>query len=158
MIDSTFSKAHRTATSMACSDDDRNIGRSRGGITTKIHLLCNEYGLPIDFMVTGGEVHDVKLAPDLIARNKMAGLIADKAYGSGEVRSALNKRKLKCCIPAKSNAKNKISHYRNTYKKRHRIENMFARIKYLKGIALRTCRCAHTFTSCVSMALIALFF
>ena len=158
MIDSTFSKAHRTAASMACSDVDRNIGRSRGGITTKIHLLCNEYGLPIDFMVTGGEVHDVKLAPDLIARNRMAGLIADKAYGSDEVRSALLKRKLKCCIPAKSNAKNKINHDRNTYKKRHRIENMFARIKDLKGLALRTCRCAHTFTSFVSMALIALFF
>ena len=59
MIDSTYVKAHRTAASMACKDASRNIGRSHGGLTTKIHLLCNEYDIPIDFFITGGEVHDV---------------------------------------------------------------------------------------------------
>ena len=157
MIDSTYLKVHRTAASMACSDTDRNIGKSRGGLTSKLHLLCNEFGLPIDFLITGGEVHDVKPAPELIERNKMTGLIADKAYGSAEVRSLLERRKRKCCIPVKSNAKAKIDHDPHTYKKRHRIENMFARIKDLKGLALRTCRCAHTFTSFVSLALLILF-
>ena len=68
------------------------------------------------------------------------------------------KGRRKCCIPVKSNAKTKISHDQSIYKKRHRIENMFARIKDMKGLALRTCRCAHTFTSMVSAALIILFF
>ena len=158
MIDSTYIKVHRTAASMACSESDRNIGKSRGGLTSKLHLLCNEFGLPIDFLITGGEVHDVKPAPELIARNRMSGLIADKAYGSAKVRSLLSRRRRKCCIPAKSNAKTKISHDQKTYKKRHRIENMFARIKDLKGIALRTSRCAHSFISAISLALIVLFF
>lgn len=158
MIDSTFLKVHRTAASMACSDPERHIGKSRGGLTCKLHLLCNEFGLPIDFMITGGEVHDVKPAPDLISHSKMTGLIADKAYGSTEVRSSLKRRKRKCCILAKSNAKAKIPHDQTTYKKRHRIENMFARIKDLKGLALRTCRCVHAFASFVSMALVILFF
>ena len=158
MIDSTYVKAHRTAASLACSDAIRNIGRSHGGLTTKIHLLCNEYGLPIDFLITGGEVHDVKPAPELIKRNKMIGLIADKAYGSSRLRKILAILRRKVCIPAKSNAKNKIPHDQIIYKKRHRIENMFARIKDLKGIALRTNRCSHTFASFVSLALIKLFF
>lgn len=81
MIDSTYFKVHRTAASMACNDTDRNIGKSRGGLTSKLHLLCNEFGLLIDFLITGGDVHDARAAPDLIKRNKMTGLIADKAYG-----------------------------------------------------------------------------
>lgn len=158
MIDSTYVKAHRTSASMACSDSRRNIGRSHGGLTTKIHLLCNEYGLPVDFLITGGEIHDVKPAPALVARNKMSGLIADKAYGSKKLRDLLAKLGMKACIPVKSNAKIKITHNQDIYKKRHRVENMFARIKDLKGLALRTNRCAHTFASFVSLALIHLFF
>lgn len=158
MIDSTYVKTHRTAASMACNEPNRNIGRSRGGLTTKIHLLCNEYGMPIDFLITGGEVHDVKMAPKLILKNRMTGLIADKAYGSKKLRELLAQRKIKACIPVKSNAKVKINHDAAKYKIRHRIENMFARIKDQKGIALRTCRCTHTFGSFVSMALILIFF
>lgn len=158
MLDSTYVKAHRTSASMACSESKRNIGRSHGGLTTKIHLLCNEYGLPIDFLITGGEVHDVKPAPELVARNKMIGLIADKAYSSKKLRALLAYLGRKVCIPVKSNAKIKIPHDRKLYKKRHLIENMFARIKDLKGLALRTNRCAHTFASFVSLALIYLFF
>ena len=158
MIDSTYVKVHRTAASMACSDSIRDLGRSRGGLTTKIHLLCNEYGLPIDFLITVGQVHDVKAAPELISRNKMKGLIADKAYGSARVRGLLAELKRKVCIPVKSNAKVIIPHDANIYKKRHRIENMFARIKDLKALALRTNRCSHTFASFVSLALIRLFF
>ena len=158
MIDATYVKAHRTAASMACSDSDRKIGRSHGGLTTKLHLLCNEYGLPLDFLITGGEVHDVRAAPQIISQNRMKGLIADKAYGSKKVRKILEERKIKVCIPAKSNAKDPIPHDRILYKKRHRIENMFSRIKDWKGIALRTARCAHTFNSFVSVALITIFF
>ena len=158
MIDSTYVKVHRTAASMTYGDDVREIGRSHGGLTRKIHFLCNEYGLPIDFLITGGEVHDVKPAPKLIARNKMMGLIADKAYGSMGVRHLLSKLKRKACIPVKCNAKAAIPHDKGLYKKRHRIENIFARLKDLKGIALRTNRCAHTFISFVSLALVKLFF
>ncbi len=158
MIDSTYVKAHRTAASMACNEPIRNISRSHGGLTTKIHLLCNEYGLPIDLLITGGQVHDVKVAPELISRNKMKGLIADKTYGQTRVRELLLKLKRKICILVKSNAKIIIHHDKNLYKERHRIENMFARIKDLKALALRTNRCAHTFASFVSLALIHLFF
>ena len=158
MIDSTYVKAHRTAASMTCSDALRNIGRSHGDLTTKIYLLCNEASLPMDFLITGGEVHDVKPAPELVARNKMMGLIADRAYGSSRLRELLAKLKREICMPAKSNAKIKVPHDQNIYKKRHRIENMFARIKDLKGLALRTNRCAHTFASFVSLGLIHLFF
>lgn len=45
--------------SRAHHGEDRVIGRSRGGATTKIHLAFNVHGHPINFEITGGEVHAV---------------------------------------------------------------------------------------------------
>ncbi len=158
MIDSSYVKAHRTACSMRSDNKPRKLGRSHGGITSKIHLLCNADGKPMDFIISEGNRHDVKIAPNLIARNKMKCIVADKAYNSKKIRLLLAQRHIEGCIPAKSNAKIPIEHDRETYKKRHVIENMFARIKDWKGLALRTNRNAHTFHSFVCIALFTLFF
>ncbi len=65
MIDSTFCKAQRCASSMRADNEPRQLGRSKGGITTKIHLLCTSDGKPMDFLITGGNVSDIKVAPEL---------------------------------------------------------------------------------------------
>lgn len=158
MIDSTYTKTHRTAASMASDKQDRKIGRSRGGLTTKIHFLCNDEAKPMDIIITGGEVHDIKVAPELVSRNKMKCLLADKAYGSKKFRKLLADRKIEACIPPKSNSKVKIEYDKQKYKKRHVIENMFARLKDWKGLALRTNRNAHTFLSFVYIAVFTIFF
>lgn len=157
MIDSTFVKAQRSASSMRSDGQARQLGRSHGGITTKIHLLCNSRSRPMDFIITGGQVHDVKIAPVLIARNKMKHLLADRAYDSNSFRDQLKNQRVKACIPSKSNRKKPESHDHGQYRLRHVIENMFAKLKDLKGIAFRANRCAHTFHSFVALALIFLF-
>ncbi|SDC29490.1 Transposase DDE domain-containing protein [Acinetobacter boissieri] len=59
----------------------RAIGKSRGGPTTKIHLATDANGLPIDFKITGGEIHDSQVAEQLIDLIHSADyLIADKGY------------------------------------------------------------------------------
>lgn len=47
-------------------------------MTTKIHFLCNDQGKPLDFILSGGNKSDIKRVPDLVARNKMDTLLADK--------------------------------------------------------------------------------
>ena len=158
MMDSTYIKAHRTASICACKDKDRKIGTSRGGKTTKTHILCNEDGIPFNFIITSGEVHDVKVALELLGKHPIKGLIADKAYGSKEVRAELERRNIEICIPPKSNSKAPWPYDKKLYRKRHKVENIFAKLKDPKGIALRMCRCAHTFTSFVSLTLIKLYF
>ncbi len=111
----------------------------------------------MDFALTGGEAADIKIAPLLVARNKMKWLIADKAYDSSAFRAQLDKQRIIACIPAKSNRKFPVKHDRSMYRKRHKIENLFGRLKDWKGIAFRSNRCAHTFHSFVALALIALF-
>ena len=57
LIDGSYVKAHQHA-SGARIGEERAIGISRGGYTTKIHFAADSHGNPIDFEVTGGEVHD----------------------------------------------------------------------------------------------------
>ena len=61
---------------------DKALGRSRGGLTTKIHLLANELGLPMDFLVTGGQVNDCTQAIELLRERKAKWVLADKGYDS----------------------------------------------------------------------------
>ena len=121
MIDSTYLKAHRTASSCSCEEKDRKIGISKGGKTTKLHLLCNEEGIPFNFLITGGEVSDIKEALNLIDSFPISGLIADKAYGSKTLRREMERRGIAVCIPPKINAKNIYPFDKKLYKKRHQI-------------------------------------
>ena len=158
MIDSTFSKAQRSASSMRSDGNDRQLGRSRGGITTKIHLLCNSDGKPMDFCLTPGNVSDIKTAPILTDRNTMRELIADKAYSSQAYRQRLADRRVEACIPPKSNEKKPAPYDVELYKTRSLIENMFSKLKDWKGVAFRGNRCGHSFHSFVALALIFIFF
>lgn len=71
-IDGSFVKAHQHSAG-AASDENQAIGKFRGGNTTKIHMAVDAYGLPIDFEITGGEVHDCKVAPEFIEKLPRAG-------------------------------------------------------------------------------------
>ena len=157
MIDSTYVKAQRTASSLRSDGLPRALGRSKGGITTKIHLLCDEQGRPKDFIISAGQIADIKIAPQLVKRNKMSCLLADRAYDVNALRNDLERRHIRACIPPKSNRKIQIQHDPLLYRKRHVIENMFSRLKDWKGIAFRSNRCAYMYQSSVTLAPIILF-
>ncbi len=159
MIDSTTVKAHRTAASMACDQKPREIGRSAGGLTTKIHLLATIERIPLDFYLTPGQAGDAPAGEKLIRKNSASFkcLLADKAYDTDKIRNYLEEGNKEVCIPSKSNRKSPYTHDRELYKKRSIIENMFGRLKDWRGIAMRFCRCAHIFDSFVCIALISIF-
>jgi transposase len=74
-------------------------------------------------------------------------LLGDKGYDAGWFRQALAERGIKACIPSKSNRKTPIEHDHTLYRQRHKIENMFGRLKDWRRIHTRYDRCAHTFMS-----------
>jgi len=73
-IDGSIIRAHQHS-SGAIGEENQAIGKSVGGNTTKIHMAVDAFGLPIEFMLTGGEVHDAKAAPDLIEKLPKADFI-----------------------------------------------------------------------------------
>lgn len=63
-IDGSIVKAHQHSAG-AASDDNQAIGKSKGGNTTKIHMAVESNGMPIEFEITGGEIHECKIAAKL---------------------------------------------------------------------------------------------
>ncbi len=71
------------------------IGRSRGGATTKVHLIVDALGLPLTFEVTEGQRHDIVPAPALVQRTRPRRLLADKAYSTHDFRAVLARNGLR---------------------------------------------------------------
>ena len=137
-IDGTVVKAHQHA-SGASTNNDEAIGKSVGGNTTKVHMLADSHGNPIDFVLTGGQVHDSKLAPVLIEISEAENFMGDKAYHSQEIRQLLADKGIQAIIPVKENSLDKSNpgFDSHLYKQRHLIENLFARLKHFRSIATR---------------------
>ncbi|TXG81575.1 MAG: transposase, partial [Sphingomonadales bacterium] len=72
-------------------------------------------------------------------------------------RAALADRKITACIPSKANRKAPIPHDTTLYRQRHKVENMFGRIKDWRRIHTRYDRCAHTFMSAICIAATVIF-
>jgi transposase len=80
------------------------------------------------------------------------GALADKGYDADWFRAALAKRGIAVCIPSKSNRKVAIPYDAFLYKQRHKIENMFGRLKDWRRIHTQYDRCAHTYLSAICIA------
>ena len=129
------------------------MGRTKGGLNSKLHAVCDEAGRPILLHLTAGQVSDYKGAQVLLPRlPKAATLIADRGYDGNWFRTALAERGTEPCIPGRKNRKQVLDYDKTLYRQRHKIENMFAKIKDWRRVATRYDRCAHTFFSAICIA------
>ena len=151
--DGSYVRCHQHA-SGARRGEDRAIGRSRGGATTKIHLSCDADGYPLHFKITGGEVHDSQVAGELIDMIRHADyFIADKGYDSQAIRDKACMHDMIPIIPKRSNTKAPNPEFDSyLYKLRHLVENMFARLKHFRSIATRYEKLARNFKSMLYLA------
>jgi transposase len=85
-------------------------------------------------------------------------LLADRGYDSDHFRRWLRERGIKPCIPPRRCRKVRRRYDRALYKKRHVVENMFAKLKDWRRIAMRYDRCAHTFFSAICIAAAVIFY
>ena len=131
---------------------DQALGRSRGGLTTKIHTLTDAQGRPLRFILTAGQAHDCTTAAELLADRAPAGVIADKAYDTNDLRELIAAAKAEAVIPSKSNRKVQIPHDAIAYKLRNRIERFFNKLKHFRHIATRYDRRATYFLAALHLA------
>ena len=152
-IDGSIVKAHQHSAGLP-NKEVQAIGRSVAGNTTKIHMAVDSFGLPIAFQLTGGEVHDAKAAPDLIATLPKADYtIADKGYDSEEIREQMKRKESISIIPRKKNSKTGNTDIDwGLYKYRHLVENVFARLKQFRAIATRYDKLKRNYASMLAMA------
>jgi transposase len=79
-------------------------------------------------------------------------LLADRGYDSNRFRAALAARGIEPCIPSTKSRKAPLPYDKLLYRQRHRIKNMFGRLKDWRRVATRYDRCAHTFFSAICIA------
>ena len=113
------------------------IGRSRGGLTTKIHALVDGLGNPLHVHLTPGNVHDVCEAAKLIEQAHGKNFIADKGYDANHVIEAVQKKNMTAVIPSTANRKTRREIDVHMYKERHLVENFFCKIKRYRRVATR---------------------
>lgn len=84
-------------------------------------------------------------------------LIGDKGYDSDEFRAAIEAKGIATCIPPRAKRKNPASYCKTLYRQRHKVENMFNRLKDWRRVATRYDRCADTFFAAITIAATVIF-
>jgi transposase len=127
-------------------------------MNSKLHAVGDALGRPIRLHLTEGQRSDFKgaytLLPDLPPTKMVLG---DRGYDGNKVRKIVSEQGITPCIPPRKNRKIQTEYCETTYKKRHKVENLFAKLKDWRRIAMRYDRCAHTFRSAIYIAAIVIF-
>ncbi len=139
-IDATHVRAHQSSAGSA-GGDHQCIAKSVGGNSSKIHLAVDAHGNPLEFIVSDGLTHDIKIAPMLLQLLDLKDtelLNADKGYDSEAFRELIHYRGVQANIPRKKNAKTSNSHMNwLIYQTRHVVENTFANLKHFRALSSR---------------------
>jgi transposase len=114
------------------------MGRSRGGLTTKIHALVDANGLPITLKLSEGQAHDGRSAADMLT-NLADGqiLLADRAYDSDALRANLAARGAWANVKPMPNRTNIPAFSRFLYRYRNLVERFFSKLKHFRAVATR---------------------
>src|SRR5215475_2523599 len=133
--------------------EDQALGRSRGGLSTKIHALVDALGKPLRFLLTPGQVHDLAGADALLPHMTANRLIADRAFDAdGRVLGPLAAAGKSAVIPPRPNRLTPREFDRELYKERHLIENFFCKLKQFRAIATRYDKTARNFLAAIHLA------
>jgi transposase len=114
------------------------MGRSRGGLTTKIHAVVDANGNPFHLKLTEGQAHDGRSADDMLdSVGKGQTLLADRAYDSDALRNTLAERGAKANIKPMPNRVNIPKFNKKLYRKRNLVERFFNKLKHFRAVATR---------------------
>jgi putative transposase len=132
------------------------LGRSRGGLSTKIHAATEALGLPIRLIASPGQRNDIAFAHDLIDGIEAEVTIADKGYDADHLAGRIVDGGSEVVIPPKRNRKHPRLYDTNLYKERNRIERFFNRLKQFRRVATRYDKLLANFMGFVKLAAIAI--
>ena len=129
------------------------MGRSRGGLTTKIHALVDADGLPIALKLTEGQAHDGRAAWDMLG-SLAAGniLLADRAYDSDALRQALAERGAWANVKPMPNRRNVPAFSSFLYRYRNLVERFFNKLKHFRAVATRYDKSPENYLASVKLA------
>ncbi|MGA5732036.1 IS5 family transposase [Streptomyces seoulensis] len=182
-VDSTVCRAHQHSAGArkrgrpAGSSPDHAIGRSRGGLSTKIHLASDSQARPLSIHVTAGQAGDAPAFEAVMAgiriprsglgrpRTRPTVVLADRAYSSRAIRGHLRRRGIRAVIPQPADqVGHRLRRGRGggrppgfdavAYRQGNAVERCIARLKQWRGLAMRTDKLAIAYQAALHLAAI----
>ena len=149
--------------------EDEALGRSRGGLTTKLHLSCDGKGRPLSVLVTPGQRHESTQLGALLdairvgrsgrgrPRKRPDRLLADRGYSYPRCREMLRSRGITHLIPERKDQRERRrgrppKFDREAYCGRNVIERCVNRLKQWRGVATRYAKRAANYRAMVVIA------
>jgi transposase len=152
MIDTSVVRVHQHGACIA-GNSEQHMGRSRGGLTTKIHAVVDTNGLPVQLGLTPGETHDNRLCSVLLNELRpRTMLLADRGYDADWIRALASEQGAWANIPPKRNRKEAICFSPYLYRARNLVERFFNKIKQCRRIATRYDRLAANYLAFIKLA------
>ena len=156
MIDTSVVRVHQHGACIA-GNRAQQMGRSRGGLSTKIHAVVDRNGLPVQLGLTSGEAHDNRLCVALLSElQPQSLLLADRGYDADWIRVFVAQRGGWANIPPKRNRKEPICFSPYLYRPRNLVERFFNKIKQCRRVATRYDKLAANYLAFVKLACIRL--
>jgi transposase len=129
------------------------MGRSRGGLTTKVHAMVDANGLPISLRLSEGQAYDghsAHLMLDTLAPGSI--LLADRAYDADKLRAEVAARGAVANIPPMPQRVNRSAFSPALYRCRNLIERFFNKLKQFRAVATRYDKRDDNFLASVQLA------
>jgi len=152
IMDASIIRAHQDAAGGRGGPEANAIGRSRGGLSTKLHAVVTLDGKPIELRLTPGQRHEATVAEDLLDFVRGRQCLADGGYDSDSILQAARNRGLEPVIPPSKCRKRKRRIDRQIYKLRYRVEVFFHSLKRFRRVATRYDKTAVCYMSFLHVA------
>ena len=118
----------------------QSIGRTKGGLTTKIHMCCSSEKYPFIFSISAWNKNDApegRKLIDIIYSKDKHYLLADRAYEDNTTRKLSKQHGFKFVVLPKKNRKKRWEYDKELYKRRNEIERYFRRLKRFRRVFTR---------------------
>jgi putative transposase len=132
------------------------LGRSRGGLSTKIHAAGDALGNPVRLIASPGQRNDIAFAHDLIDGFVADATIADKGYDADHLCATIAETGAQIVIPPKRNRRVQRAYDVDLYKERNIIERFFNKLKQFRRVATRYDKLLANFMGFVKLAAITI--
>jgi transposase len=154
MIDTSIVRVHQHGACIA-GNKKQLMGRSLGGLTSKIHVVVDTTGLPVRLALTTGEAHDNRMCSALLSGLKPGTMVlADRGYDADWIRTFVGERGAWANIPPKRNHKEPICFSPHLYRARNLVERFFNKIKQCRRVAIRYDKLAANYLAFIKLAAI----
>ena len=157
-IDATIVRAHQHAAGALKKNGGQAaqaLGRSRGGLSTKIHAGCRDERTGVAIVLTAGPCHESPVFEMVLAQvppaPPLTHAMMDKGYDSHGIREQLLAHDIVPVIPSKSNRTAVIEYDHDLYKLREKVERFFNKLKQFRRIATRYEKLSQTFLALIHL-------